>query len=252
MPLCAYSTHPHQIPHCLYTRFTLLYPVAYTNIPNNFTEILYDSFLSSCKQNFPLLKECIALLCGGLILDVSANTPVVLDENKTNEVFEAVIEVLKTGAMSVAHQERYADDRVYGTLFLGLLELFGEAIRIRVVDKTFADDLRKLGLPRTALTTMTTLLATHRQDLVAAARAERMVLPSLRGLDWRVDVAITTTQLNKVFKPSVLLQLTTSDDRIETFECSVDKFHQLRYSVARMLAAMQNIEQHPTLMRLVD
>ncbi len=91
-----------------------------------------------------------------------------------------------------------------------------------------------------------------RAALEAGARARRVTFPGLTKLDWRVDVAISSTQLNRVFKPSVTFQITMDDGKIRTFESSVEKFHQLRYNVSKMLATMQNIEQHPTLMRLVD
>jgi hypothetical protein len=61
------------------------------------------------------------------------------------------------------------------------------------------------------------------------ARTQRIVLPSLDRMDWRVDVAITTTHLVRAFKPTVTFQVTTTDGRIHTFESSVDKFHQVRF-----------------------
>lgn len=75
--------------------------------------------------------------------------------------------------------------------------------------------------------------------------------PALKSLEWRVDVTISTTSLSRAFMPTVLMQLTLSDKSMYTFELSIDRFHQLRYNVAKALKALQDLKQHPTLLREV-
>ena len=43
-------------------------------------------------------------------------------------------------------------------------------------------------------------------------------MPNLVDMKWRVDVAISTSELQRAMKPAVLIQMTLSDGAIETFE----------------------------------
>ncbi|KAJ8603778.1 hypothetical protein CTAYLR_000338 [Chrysophaeum taylorii] len=85
----------------------------------------------------------------------------------------------------------------------------------------------------------------------AAPRTPRGVFPRIAGVKWRVDVAISTSHLERVMRPSVMMELTLSDSRVRTFEMNLEQFHKLRYSVARVLRNMQEIERNP-IMRLCD
>lgn len=82
-----------------------------------------------------------------------------------------------------------------------------------------------------------------------AALENRVRAPSLTTFRWRVDVAISTETLQKVFKPTVLCETTTSDGVTKTFEMPVEQFHSLRYNVAKVLRNMVEVERHP-IMRL--
>jgi len=86
----------------------------------------------------------------------------------------------------------------------------------------------------------------------ATVADDRISLPSIVNVRWRVDVTISSTQLSRVFKPAVLLQLTLSDGRVHDFECSIDKFHELRYAIAKSLKHAQDLQQHPTLTRDIE
>lgn len=66
-------------------------------------------------------------------------------------------------------------------------------------------------------------------------------------MNWRVDVAISSNTMSRVLKPTILMKMQTSDGKIQTFEVSVEKFHEMRYNVAKVLKEMQEIEQHPVL-----
>ena len=61
------------------------------------------------------------------------------------------------------------------------------------------------------------------------------ILPHLEETSWRVDVVITTSRMEKVMVPVVLLRLKLDDGSIKTFEVSQQQLHLLRYSLAKML-----------------
>ena len=88
--------------------------------------------------------------------------------------------------------------------------------------------------------------------MTAVAQEKRVALPTITGVRWRVDVTISTTSLSRVFKPTIPMQLTLSDGTIQNFECSVEKFHELRYAVAKSLKHAQDLQIHPTIAREVE
>lgn len=59
--------------------------------------------------------------------------------------------------------------------------------------------------------------------------------PRLDSVDYRVDVTITTSEMDRVLKPTVLMRLVDDNGDIRTFEMNPEQFHKLRYSVARVL-----------------
>ena len=85
----------------------------------------------------------------------------------------------------------------------------------------------------------------------ATAPARPRFFPRVTNLKWRVDVSISTSSLERVMKPSVMMEWTLDDGRVKTFEMDVAQFEKLRYDVARLLRNMQEIERHP-IMRIVD
>ena len=66
-------------------------------------------------------------------------------------------------------------------------------------------------------------------------------------MKWRVDVTVSTSAMARVLKPSVLMQITTTDGNAKLFELSVEKFHEVRYSVAKLLLEMDTTEKNPIL-----
>lgn len=64
--------------------------------------------------------------------------------------------------------------------------------------------------------------------------------PKLIKLNWRVDVTITTSELDRVLKPTILMRMVDDKGDIHTFEMTPEKFHKLRYSVARVLKVKKN------------
>ena len=71
--------------------------------------------------------------------------------------------------------------------------------------------------------------------------------PTIADVRWRVDVTISTSAMQRVLQPSVLMELEMSDGTLEQFELSLEKFHELRYSVARTLKEMEDLEKQPIL-----
>jgi COMM domain containing 5 len=122
-------------------------------------------------------------------------------------------------------------------------------VRNIVSEKNLAKVLKSYEVPTAFASDIVKAFANRCDVLVAAAAANSISLPSISKLNWRVDVAISTTSQSRVFKPSVTFRTTLSDGRIRTFECSAEQFHQLRYGVAKVLKSVNDLESHPMLQR---
>ncbi|CAH1777370.1 unnamed protein product [Owenia fusiformis] len=67
-------------------------------------------------------------------------------------------------------------------------------------------------------------------------------LPRLSNLQWRLDVAISTSSLNRVLEPTINMEMCLSNGKIHNFEVPIAKFHELRYNVAALLKEMEDLE----------
>ncbi|GIX68885.1 COMM domain-containing protein 5 [Caerostris extrusa] len=67
-------------------------------------------------------------------------------------------------------------------------------------------------------------------------------LPKLSNFGWRIDVAISTSTLNRVLEPAIVMEIRLSNGRKETFEVHPSQFHRLRFAVATLLKEMENLE----------
>lgn len=142
------------------------------------------------------------------------------------------------------------DNTQMSDIFFAIYYITVSAVRTRVLEKKLSDDMKAMTFTPELVKEFLSLLNQERATLEAAIKTQCIHLPGFSSLDWRVDVTISTTQLQRVLKPSVIFQLTTTDGKITTFEASIEKFHQFRYNVASLLAACQNVENHPTLQRI--
>ncbi|XP_022086187.1 COMM domain-containing protein 5-like isoform X2 [Acanthaster planci] len=120
------------------------------------------------------------------------------------------------------------------TVFAGICTLLRCALRIPVTSlkpEVFKEDLKEL----------------RRSSLETALVTNRSRLPTLDRLRWRLDVGISTSALNRVLEPTILMELTLSNGSIHNLEVPVSKFHELRYSVAYVLKDMEELEKRSIL-----
>jgi hypothetical protein len=84
-------------------------------------------------------------------------------------------------------------------------------------------------------------------DAAQAPKRDKIRYPGIVDVKWRVDVSISTSAMARTMTPLVLMQVTLSDGAVWTFEVPHDKFHELRYNVARVLHDIEQIDQLPIL-----
>jgi len=176
------------------------------------------------------------------------------DQNQFRKVLAFALTFIETGSLAPETQAALASEPTYLTLFTGVHDLVCCAIRTRVKEKDMLVHLNQIAVPGVFANDIYAAFTKRRDGLEAAAASStaRNSLAGIADVQWRVDVAVSTTALSRVFRPSIIMQLTLTDGTIKTFECSVDKFHELRYAVAKLLKSMQDLEQHPTLTRSLE
>lgn len=60
---------------------------------------------------------------------------------------------------------------------------------------------------------------------------------------WRIDIIISSSVLNRVLEPCIIMEWIFDTGERQTFELSLAKFHQIRHAIATILVEMQSIEQ---------
>ena len=71
----------------------------------------------------------------------------------------------------------------------------------------------------------------------------RLDLPTLDDVRWRLDVLISSSSLQVVLRPQLTLQCTLTDGSVHAFHVSKQQFNELRYTAARCLKEMDDIER---------
>jgi len=163
------------------------------------------------------------------------------------KIVQRVLVSAETGELPVEIREAISNDPTTLAVFNAVFDVISSGIRGKVKDVDFAKDLTRIEFPDPYKADLISVYTQKFDALTKAATEHRSKLPSVESVNWRVDVTISTTSLSRVFKPSVTIQMTTTDGKIRTFECSTDKFHELRFAVAKTLKAIQDLQQHPTL-----
>jgi len=196
-------------------------------------------------------KDCITSVQKLIDLLQRKDAP---EQKQFRKVLSFALTFIETGSLVQETKTALASEPTYLSLFTGLHGVLSCAIRTRVKDKDMRLQLDQIGVPVVYAKDIVDAFTKRRDGLEAAAASstKRNALAGIADLSWRVDVAVSTTALSRVFKPSIIMQLTLTDDTIKTFECSVDRFHELRYAVAKLLKSMQDLEQHPTLTRTIE
>eukprot|EP01101_Sappina_pedata_P000262 TRINITY_DN10267_c0_g1_i1.p2 TRINITY_DN10267_c0_g1~~TRINITY_DN10267_c0_g1_i1.p2 ORF type:complete len:206 (-),score=71.09 TRINITY_DN10267_c0_g1_i1:108-725(-) len=134
-------------------------------------------------------------------------------------------------------------------VFTGLIMLFRLAIRQRSKSEEFQRTITDLHIQEPFSSDM--VKAFHSGNELLQEKVQEKVatsaLPSIVSTNWRIDVTISTTSLSRVMKPVIMMQLQMSDGRVVSFDLPMDKFHEMRFAVAKVLKEMDDLSAHPIL-----
>eukprot|EP00049_Salpingoeca_infusionum_P010274 m.174526 g.174526 ORF g.174526 m.174526 type:complete len:224 (-) comp14592_c1_seq1:450-1121(-) len=135
----------------------------------------------------------------------------------------------------------------------GTLEIVRCALRVdpKIKKKrVFSEDLDYLNVPVSVKSLLTKAVygdsGEETKQQVRQAATDATQRTQLTNFQWRVDVGISTSELKRVLKPTILVRTTLSDGSIKTFEMSTEQFHALRYNTAYALKEMVELEKRVT------
>ncbi|XP_065053535.1 COMM domain-containing protein 5-like [Rhopilema esculentum] len=143
------------------------------------------------------------------------------------------------------------DEEVLLSAYAGILQILTLAFRFppgSLKKDVFVKELSDLKVPPELIEDLTNVVFSAKQHEIDKKLIEnRIQLPKLDSLRWRVDVGISTSVLNRVLEPTILMEMNLDNGKSETFEVPVSKFHELRYNVATVLKEMEDLEKHSIL-----
>ncbi|GFS46606.1 COMM domain-containing protein 5 [Trichonephila inaurata madagascariensis] len=145
-------------------------------------------------------------------------------------------------AIKKAVQDTCNVDIIYGALYT-LLKCALSFPETSLKQDIFKEDLHELGINGEYIEDLTNVVyGQRRSSIFANFNNIAPHLPKLSNFSWRIDVAISTSTLNRVLEPAIVMEVQLSDGRRETFEVHPSQFHRLRFAVATLLKEIENLE----------
>ncbi|GCB67464.1 COMM domain-containing protein 5 [Scyliorhinus torazame] len=178
-----------------------------------------------------------------------------LDKETFRRILKAVINSLegkdsREAVRSITETESLSEEQL-SYILAGMYKLLSEALRLpqtSLKQEAFKGDLRDLRIPEEFISDFASVVfGSRRSVLESASLQNRTRLPTLQDLQWRVDVAISSSSLTRALQPAILMQLKLSNGNIHRFEVQVAKFQELRYNVALILKEMNDLEKRSIL-----
>ncbi|XP_077558620.1 COMM domain-containing protein 5-like [Haemaphysalis longicornis] len=134
-------------------------------------------------------------------------------------------------------------DEIYGALHM----LLRAALKLPptvLKQEAFREDLDALRIPpEFAGDLVSVVFGSRRSNIDQHSLEQGPKYPTLKNLEWRVDVTISTNVLSRVLEPTILMDLETSDGKAHSFEVQRVEFHKLRHAVATALKEMEELEK---------
>ena len=193
----------------------------------------------------------------GLVKEVLDALPALskIDKGIYRQILQCVFQHLKgkefdNEEFDSLSQKIGIDRDEFSLVFTASFFILRAAIRSRAHKKEILK-LTGIGISEEIATDLATLVHTNRETLESAAANASVGIPTLDDMKWRVDVSMSTSDLSRCLKPSILMQMRLSDGSLQNFQLPLEKFHELRCNVAKALKSIHELEAHP-LIRVIE
>lgn len=137
------------------------------------------------------------------------------------------------------------DEQSFFQLVLGTYTVISTIFRKKVPVSIVEKDLTAMNFPPDVIPLFLKVTKQGRTFMEDSLQTTQVSIPHLHRFKWRVDITISSSTVQKIFRPTLLVTLIDTNGNMKTFEMSVQQFHGLRYKVAKALLAMQEVERHP-------
>mmetsp|Transcript_2935 Transcript_2935/g.3970 ORF Transcript_2935/g.3970 Transcript_2935/m.3970 type:complete len:240 (-) Transcript_2935:57-776(-) len=127
----------------------------------------------------------------------------------------------------------------------GLYFISRAAVRDHVPLSKIKKDMISLGFKADIADVFVHHIHSNRFNIERVSMRNRIHYPRLERLKWRIDLTISSSRLKRVMVPTVTMQFFLDNGRIVNIDLSVEKFHVLRYNVAKLLLQMGTLNRHP-------
>ena len=118
-----------------------------------------------------------------------------------------------------------------GTIFTGVYIILRTAIRNRCKASIVEKDLKQMNVPPSAVSIIVSKLKAERFAIEDRSLTNQTRFPRLEELHWRVDVAISSSSLLRVFRPSILMQVRPQTSCTATAAPAYSSIYQLMLSL---------------------
>ncbi|KOC67213.1 COMM domain-containing protein 5 [Habropoda laboriosa] len=134
-------------------------------------------------------------------------------------------------------------DEYYSVIFT-ILKIHLGTLSESVKPIEFKQVLEELRLSSECIDDLSTVVYSQkRPELMSGLIQKTKFYPHLISCKWRIDVTVSSSILNRVLEPHVIMEWTFNNGKRQIFELSLSKFHQLRHAIATILVEMQKVEQ---------
>lgn len=158
-------------------------------------------------------------------------------------------QVIRTGDWSAAAAPLYnlasKSSRSINLCLVATFFILRSALRQCVPRTQIEKDLWDLDLPKGMVKEIVDQVVKLRESVVALAPNRNLGNAHVKQVSWRIDLALTSAKVKSMLQPTVCMRMMLDNGSVVSFEMSVERFQQLRYAVAKALAALHELQRHP-------
>ncbi|XP_050577509.1 COMM domain-containing protein 5-like [Bombus affinis] len=142
-------------------------------------------------------------------------------------------------------------DEYYSVIFT-ILKIHLGTISQNIKPAEFKQILEELKLSSECIDDISIVVyGQKRPELISGLIQKTKFYPHLIACKWRIDITISSSILNRVLEPHIIMEWTFSNGKCQIFELSLPKFHQLRHAIATILVDMQKVEKQCALKNIL-
>jgi len=164
---------------------------------------------------------------------------------------DGIIQQKLTKKPQIENAKIVQQNGLFSCLFTAFFMIIRTAIRLKLDEDKFKLTLEQMKLDSGTAKIVLDFYEKKYEKIVKQSLDSSSWFNKIIDVKWRLDVAISTSLMTRVFKPVLQMQWTLSNGQIKTFELPLKQFHNLRMSVATILNDMNTLENNK-IMKIIE